>query len=53
MTAGVFRYGIDHIITRILPGAKHYVGQVRWTDLNFGGLLNGIKSCQTFFLIHK
>ena len=28
MDAGAFRYGIDHILTRIIPGPKAYVGQV-------------------------
>ncbi|BFZ12234.1 hypothetical protein BsWGS_15273 [Bradybaena similaris] len=28
MAAGVFRYGIDHIVTRIIPGSKQYVGQL-------------------------
>ncbi|CAL1529423.1 unnamed protein product [Lymnaea stagnalis] len=28
MATGVFRYNIDHIVTRILPGPKHYVGQL-------------------------
>ncbi|KAH9509364.1 GDP-D-glucose phosphorylase 1 [Bulinus truncatus] len=28
MDAGVFRYNIDHIVTRIIPGPKHYVAQL-------------------------
>ncbi|XP_035827145.1 GDP-D-glucose phosphorylase 1 isoform X1 [Aplysia californica] len=28
MAAGAFRYGIDHILTRIIPGSKGYVGQL-------------------------
>ena len=33
MANGVFRYNIDHIITRIIPGSKKYVAQVRLTSL--------------------
>ena len=28
MKGGAFRYDIDHITTRIIPGPKHYVAQV-------------------------
>lgn len=28
MAAGAFRYNIDHILTRIIPGPKGYVGQL-------------------------
>ncbi|CAG5132833.1 unnamed protein product, partial [Candidula unifasciata] len=28
MESGVFRYGIDHIVTKIIPGSKQYVGQL-------------------------